>query len=427
MRDYKTPPSSEEPFELLRLLGTGAFAQTWLARVLDPDLVEEWHTDEVAVKIPLSKAKEAVLRKEVELNGSLYMRLSEVESHHICRYLGFCVFDNKVVMVMEYVSGGSLRKLIGRPGLWHPLPLTVAIAMMHGILAGLAVIHNNQIVHRDIKPENILLKDNEPQISDLGIGRMLRQHEIASTMVGTLYYMAPEMLQGKKESGGPSFYSDIWSVGVTCYEMICGAFPFGIELDTPLAMITQLIIDPAVDLVFPPDLAIPERLQRILRKSLQRDPACRYQNAEDMLQDVEQLALSDEELLERQLVVWQSGTLNPEQIADINAHLPELIEQFPHSGKLYQFIGEFYNKCGQYDKAIEAFQTGIGCSTSPAMLHWGLAMAYVNKKDDLTAVQCLQQALQAGLERSLARYAQIMLDNLQKKLAASQQLPAPPA
>lgn len=409
-------PETDQPFTLIRLLGTGGFAQTWLARIIDPDLAEEWRVDEVAVKIPLSKAKEAVLKKEIELNGSLYLRLSEIESRNICRYLGFAVYDNKVVMVMEYVAGGSLRQKVGRPGSGKILPPDTAVSLMHGILSGLAIIHQNQIVHRDIKPENVLIRDGAPQISDLGIGRMLRQNEIASTTVGTIFYMPPEMLLDKSESCGASFYSDIWSVGITFYEMLCGTYPFGIQLDAPLATIIRKITDSAVPLTFPADSAVPERLRRIVAKALQRNPALRYQNASEMLAALEQLTLSEDQLLDQTLAAWQSCVLTPELIQEITDQLPVLLSQYPASSKLYQFIGEFYNKCGQYDKALEAFRSGISLSDSPAMLYWGLAMAYEKKKDLSAARHSLEQALTGGLEKSHARYAQIMLDSLRRKM-----------
>ena len=72
--------------------------------------------EEVAIKIPLSRDKELALINEIQLNGALYMKLTEIESKNIVRYLSFDKYDNWIVMVMKYVEGGSLRDLIGKPG-----------------------------------------------------------------------------------------------------------------------------------------------------------------------------------------------------------------------------------------------------------------------------------------------------------------------
>src|SRR3954471_5662236 len=87
-------------FELLQELGRGGFATTYRARVLDPDLRDEFQTDVVALKIPLNKQKERVLRRELEINAGIHMRLRGLASAHIVRYLGFVSFHDQITMVM---------------------------------------------------------------------------------------------------------------------------------------------------------------------------------------------------------------------------------------------------------------------------------------------------------------------------------------
>lgn len=407
--------NQDQPFELIKHLGTGGFAQTWLVRVIDPDLVEEWETDQVAIKIPLSKQKETVLRKEVELNGGLYLRLSEVESRNIVRYLGFCVYDGKIVMVMKFVSGGSLRNLMGPPGRSKPINPETTVELMRGVLSGLAVIHHNQIVHRDIKPENILMDNGIPQISDLGIGRMLRPNELASTVVGTIFYMSPEMLYEKSEGSGTYYNTDIWSVGITFYEMLYGSFPFKIRPDMKIGQIAANIIDEKIPLEFPENISVPAGVRTVLTKALQRDPGRRYASADAMLADLERLDQYREVELEQILAEWQSAVMTPEQIAQIEQQIPQLTAQYPDSVRLYLFIGEFYNKCSHYDQAIQAFQTGVGLDPSQAMLYWGLAMASEKRREYQAAVKYLEKALACGLEKSHERYARILLDSLRRK------------
>jgi serine/threonine protein kinase len=175
-----TPPDpnrESEPFELLKPLGSGGFAHTYKARVLDEDLARDWGCDIVAIKVPLGRKQEHVLTKEVEMNGLLHLRLRELQAANLVSYLGFCVFRGQIVMAMQYVAGGSLRGLIGSVGAQKPLPLDQAVEITEGILAGLAAIHRERIFHRDIKPENILMDGRVPKISDLGISRMLDSNE----------------------------------------------------------------------------------------------------------------------------------------------------------------------------------------------------------------------------------------------------------
>lgn len=406
---------ADQPFKLVKHLGTGGFAQTWLAQVIDPDLVDEWKTDQVAIKIPLSRQKEIVLCKEVELNGSLYLRLSEVESRNIVRYMGFCVYDGKIVMVMKFVSGGNLRSLMGPPGRSKPIDPEKAVDLMRGILSGLAVIHRNQIVHRDIKPENILMDNGIPQISDLGIGRMLRPNEMASTVVGTIFYMSPEMLYEKSEGSGSYYNTDIWSIGVTFYEMLYGIYPFNIRTDMKFGQIAASIVDEKIPLEFPDKIAVPAGVRTVLTRALQRDPGRRYASADAMLADLDRLDQYREVELEQLLAEWQSAVMTPEQIAQIELQIPILKAQYPDSARLYLFIGEFYNKCSHFDQAIQAFQTGVSLDPGQAMLYWGLAMASEKRREYPAAVEYLEKALARGLEKSHERYARILLDNLRRK------------
>src|SRR6185295_17677035 len=101
------------------------------------------------------------------------------------------VFRNQIVMAMEYISGGSLRNVIGIDKKQKRLPVEDAVRIAIGVLDGLAVIHREHVFHRDIKPENILMDGKTPKIADLGISRMLGTNELASTTTGTLYYMSP--------------------------------------------------------------------------------------------------------------------------------------------------------------------------------------------------------------------------------------------
>jgi len=228
--------STMEPFELIELLGTGGFAHTYRAQVIDEDLVEDFGSEEVALKIPLNSKKERILRHELELNASLYLRMKNMNVPNIVRYLGFAVFRGQIVMAMEYVSQGNLRKMMRSHGHPRRLPVEDAVRISMGILKGLVVIHQEHVFHRDIKPENILVAEDIPKIADLGLARMLAPNELASSAAGTIHYMSPETF-GEE---GASFTSDLWSLGVMLYEMLTAKLPFG-RLNTPIGTMVDLI------------------------------------------------------------------------------------------------------------------------------------------------------------------------------------------
>jgi len=402
-----------EPFDLIELLGTGGFAQTWRARVIDPELLREWGEEEVAIKIPLSKQKERVLRKELELNASLSLQLTGIESQYLVKYYGFEVFKNQLVMVMKYVKGGSMRGMMGSIGYWKRMDIKKALPLAEKILEGLAVIHEKHIVHRDIKPENILIQDDTPKITDLGIGRMLRADEMASTTVGTLFYMSPEMLY--RESGA-SFNTDIWSFGVTFYEMLCGQFPFGITEKTPPGKVMDLIMDKCVLVQFPPDVNVPARIQKVLKKALSKEPESRYQSAREMLEDLRGGSMDDNDVeLTKEIDHVKEIMQDPMKATQAECALNELLKKYPDSSRVYVLSGEYYNKCGNHDKAIDMFKKGIEKDNRNSLLHWGIAIAFQKKGDARSAAASLHKALELGLEKGLERYAKLLLKTLESK------------
>src|SRR6266851_1688424 len=107
------PLESDGNIELFAHLGSGGFARTFLARVIDPDIQERWGTDQVALKIPLDQDKQRALIHEVELNAALHAQLRGLRSTNIVRYLGADQYRGQLVMATEYQPGGSLRQRIG--------------------------------------------------------------------------------------------------------------------------------------------------------------------------------------------------------------------------------------------------------------------------------------------------------------------------
>jgi serine/threonine protein kinase len=218
-------------YVLTELLGAGAFGQVWKA------VHHIWKDRVVAVKIPTDSQYVRQLRREgVTLHG--------LKHRNIVRAIGLDPYGDPPYFVMEYVAGSSLRPLIdGHP---QGLPIGAVRAVMMGVLAGLEHAHRAGVVHRDIKPGNILIAGDGTaesvraegvKITDFGLGRatnvttnsMLQSESLLTedghSISGTLAYMSPE----QREGGEVDERSDLYSLGVVLFEMVCGERPSGTE------------------------------------------------------------------------------------------------------------------------------------------------------------------------------------------------------
>lgn len=361
----------------------------------------------MAIKVPNTKENEKVLIKELILGNFVKETLRELTgSANVVRYLGFEHFNGDYVMVMEYVAGGSLMDVLGSPGHGRMMPLQSALDITQGVLAGLTAIHQVGVFHRDIKPANILLDADIPKIGDLGIATMLHSHQQANTAIGTLAYMSPETLG----SGGASFPSDIWSVGVMLYEMLTGCWPFGNE-ETPLLPMMRLIID--TEPVAPSDVRpeIPPWLDRIVLKALRKDPQERYSTPEDMRK-----ALLAKDVLSDRLAGIRKLMMSPETGGPAESALRSLAEEFPDAARVYQYLGEVYNRTYRHAEAVDAFKRAIELEPRNALLHWDLALAFQKVGKTRYAAHSLERAIKLGLDPSLQRHATNLLHVLTEGL-----------
>jgi len=396
----------DESFELLKLLGSGGFAHTYLVKVLDEELVREFGSSEVALKIPLSKQKARALRRELEIHAVLHMRLKGVQSRNIVRYLGFDFFRGFPVMALEYVAQGSLRKVMGNIGSQKRLPVNEAVRITSEILNGLMIIHDEHIFHRDIKPDNILMDGQTPKIADLGISRLLASNEMASTTTGTIYYMSPEILS----EDGASFPSDIWSMGVMLYEMTTGMLPFG-NKDTPIAKMVNLIQNgdhiPACEVC----RDVPKDLSKVIDLALKKEVSKRFASAREMHEGICRLGKVTDDL-EKEMAAIRDVMECADQSKRVEAKLRELAEKYPRDSRVWQYWGEFYNRCQCYQEALEAFSKGLKLAPDNALLHWdyGFTAQKIGKRAE--AVQHLEKALSLDLDPSMKRFAITLLKSL---------------
>jgi len=180
--------------------------------------------------------------------------------------------DNQLIMVMEFVEGTTLEQMLQR----GPLPLPDAIDFIGQVLSALSYAHARGVVHRDIKPANMMLTpQGSIKLMDFGIAKTAgdRRLTMTGTTLGSLYYMSPEQIQGQPLDGR----ADLYSVGVSLYELVTGVRPFRAKSDYEL-MVAHLQAAPLPPIQLDPNL--PPALNDIILTALAKDPGRRFQSAD---------------------------------------------------------------------------------------------------------------------------------------------------
>lgn len=180
-------------------------------------------------------------------------------------------------IVMELVDGITLKKYIEEKG---KLSVKEAVGIALQIANGLEAAHSNHIIHRDIKPQNILIaRDGTAKVTDFGIAKAASSNTITANAMGSVHYISPEQARG----GYSDEKSDIYSLGVTMYEMLSGTLPFNGESAVAIAL--AHIQEEAVPLAAL-DATIPKGISKIVNKCMQKKTELRYSCVADLIADL---------------------------------------------------------------------------------------------------------------------------------------------
>ncbi len=204
---------------------------------------------------------------------------SKMVHHNIVNLLDVGMDGENRFLIMEHVRGKTLKDVIMEKGRISA-PTAVQIAIR--ILSALQHAHQNGIIHRDIKPQNILMNaDGHVKVADFGIARMANSSTLTKgdSVMGSVHYFSPEQAQGQ----GCDVTSDLYSVGVTLYEMLTGRVPF--DGDSPVAIAMQhLHAQPEPIQRFAPD--VPDAICHVCLKAMEKNPAYRYASAREMAMEL---------------------------------------------------------------------------------------------------------------------------------------------
>lgn len=261
-------------------------------------------------------------------------------------------------IVMELVEGITLKAYINKKG---KLTVREATSIALQVAAGLEAAHNNGIIHRDVKPQNIIISmDGKAKVADFGIARAASANTINSSVMGSVHYSAPEQTRG----GYSDAKSDIYSMGITMYEMLTGRVPF--NGDSTVAVALKHLQEEMV----PPSRLVPEiprSTEQIILKCTQKSPDRRYSNMTELIRDLKESLVNPEgDFVEIPRLDKSAHTvmLSREEVSRIkNSSLPSYNEtlntgaadSFSDSGnaagdhRTFPYGGNYYQNSGYQD------------------------------------------------------------------------------
>jgi serine/threonine protein kinase len=300
-------------YRIERVIGTGgmgvvvAASQLALDRTVAIKLIRpEFAEEPMAVQRLLREAKAA----------------ASIQSEHVARVLDVGTLENGVpFIVMEYLEGSDLQTLLERDG---PLPAADAVDILLEACEAIAEAHRNGIVHRDIKPENLFLARLpggrlSVKVVDFGISKLIGLGAIEpltqpSSVVGSLYHMAPEQMRGAAVDAR----TDLWALGVMLFEMITGRKPFR---DDAWPAVCAEVLNGVTPVLDAPVAGVGDELQAVIQKCLQRRPEDRYGNVAELAVSLSRFGSSSAQVSLERIVSLATST------GSLSAQEPDPLEQ----------------------------------------------------------------------------------------------------
>ena len=257
-----------ERYEIIEKIGSGGMADVYKAKCLKLNrfvafkvLKDEFSDDKNFVKKFREEAQSCA-----GLSHPNIVNIYDVDNE-----------DDIHFIVMELVEGITLKSFIERKG---KLEIKEAVGIAIQIARGMESAHMNHIVHRDIKPQNIIIsREGKVKVTDFGIAKAINSNTITASAMGSVHYLSPEQARG----GYSDEKSDIYSLGVTLYEMLSGRVPFTGDNTVSVALLhIQSEPIPLREL----DPNIPVSIERIVQKCMQKKPERRYLTASNLIDDL---------------------------------------------------------------------------------------------------------------------------------------------
>ena len=255
-------------YEIMNRIGMGGMADVYKAvdRVLNryvavKVLKREFREDETFVKKFWSEAQSAAVLQHPNI-----VNVYDVAADRGLYYI-----------VMELVEGITLKDYIQKKG---KLTSKEVIGITLQVCAGIEAAHSKNIIHRDVKPQNIIIsKEGKVKVTDFGIAKATSSNTISTNVMGSVHYTSPEQARG----GFSDAKSDIYSLGITMYEMVTGELPF--DGDSTVSIALKHLQE---DIVSPSEVVedIPKSLEQIILKCTQKSPDRRYLNVVQLIRDL---------------------------------------------------------------------------------------------------------------------------------------------
>mgnify|MGYP001940759710 FL=1 len=208
--------------------------------------------------------------------------MAQLSHPNLVNVYDFSADGEDVFLIMELITGGTLRELLAERG---PMPPHAATAVMRAMLTGLSVAHRRGLVHRDIKPDNILINgDNTVKLADFGLVRAASDaRHSTDQIVGTVAYLSPEQVDGSEITQA----SDVYSAGIVLFELVTGTVPFNGDSSLSHALARLRLDVPAPSSRMQ---GVPKLFDELVATATARDPRERFADADDFLAALDDVA-----------------------------------------------------------------------------------------------------------------------------------------